>query len=609
MILHGDCLEKLKELEANSVDAIVTDPPYGLAFMNKKWDYDVPSKEIWIEALRVLKPGGHLLSFGGTRTYHRMVVNIEDAGFEIRDQIQWLYGSGFPKSHDVSKGIDKQAGAERVVVGENPNARPNADQDLYSINGGKSFGITAPSTDSAKQWQGWGTALKPANEPIVLARKPLEKGLTVAENVLKYGTGAINIDECRIAGAIPQVPQPKLRGGDILATQGETLGRIGELSRSEGRWPANLILDEESARLLDAQSGNRKGFASQTDSKTTKSKYFGADKEAGFREGYNDVGGASRFFYVAKASKSERNRGLEGMPLVESGIKNDSGRGFSESNPHKKILNQNHHPTVKPIKLMEYLIKLITPPMAMNCNSCYNLLHENSKKGSSTAQDLSNLRTDIQTEGQPSQREILFEGLLPGEADQNSSGTLRTMQEAVSTGKTIESSKILFKEMFDESDGSNEARSRGNNQKGLSNDLSTGTSELRIEGNDDGASTGDGKTLGPLIKQGRSCSSSQRDKARQSNREFRSSSEENSRQITKTAAQTDSMSTLSENDKNIGTCSKCGEALTLNPSIILDPFCGSGSTGVAAKRLGFNFIGIEMNKEYIEIAEKRIAHG
>src|SRR5574343_192464 len=150
-LLPGDCLEVLRTLPGNSVDSIVTDPPYGLSFMGKKWDYDVPSTEIWQECLRVLKPGGHLLSFFGTRTYHRGVVRIEDAGFEIRDQIQWIYGSGFPKSHNLKD-----------------------------------------------EWQGWGTALKPANEPIVVARKPLEKGLTIAENVLKWGCGAINIDECRV---------------------------------------------------------------------------------------------------------------------------------------------------------------------------------------------------------------------------------------------------------------------------------------------------------------------------------------------------------------------------------------------------------------------------
>lgn len=202
----GDNLQTLKQMEANSVDSVVTDPPYGLSFMNKRWDHDVPSVELWREVLRVLKPGGHMLAFGGTRTYHRLVVNIEDAGFEIRDQLQWLFGSGFPKSHDISKAIDKEAGANREVVGT------KLGQPGYSLAKGRAstvnFGpqsgdperecqITAPATEDAKKWQGFGTALKPANEPICLARKPLSES-TVAKNVLKWGCGGIAIDNCRI---------------------------------------------------------------------------------------------------------------------------------------------------------------------------------------------------------------------------------------------------------------------------------------------------------------------------------------------------------------------------------------------------------------------------
>ena len=204
MILHGDCLDRLKELGDNSVDACVTDPPYGLKFMGKKWDYEVPSVEMWTEVLRVLKPGGHLLSFGGTRTYHRMVVAIEDAGFEIRDQIQWIYATGFPKSHDVSKGIDKMHGAEREVIGSRKltgKARVlkgnNFDGDYDGKELTTEYIETAPATPDAIKWQGWGTSLKPSNEPICLARKPLSEK-TVALNVLKWGTGAINIDASRI---------------------------------------------------------------------------------------------------------------------------------------------------------------------------------------------------------------------------------------------------------------------------------------------------------------------------------------------------------------------------------------------------------------------------
>jgi len=297
VILHGDCFDQMKLLSDNSVDSIVTDPPYGLSFMGKKWDYDVPSVAIWIESLRVLKPGGHLLSFGGTRTFHRLACNIEDAGFEIRDQIQWLYGSGFPKSHNLKD-----------------------------------------------EWQGWGTALKPANEPICLARKPLEKGLTVAENVQKWGCGAINVDASRIAGAIPVVPQPKFNSTGAIYNMKTDEGRNGEMSRAEGRWPANVLFDEEAAEMLDAQVGDN----------------------------------VSRFFYVAKASKRERNAGLEVASKFNSEIESASLNRDDSGNPNtrgrkanpidcitqnKKLHKDgNFHPTVKPIKLMEYLIKLITPP-------------------------------------------------------------------------------------------------------------------------------------------------------------------------------------------------------------------------------------------------------
>jgi DNA modification methylase len=342
---HGDCLEVLRSMPDCSVDSIVTDPPYGLSFMGKKWDYDVPSVDVWVECLRVLKPGGHLLAFAGTRTQHRMAVRIEDAGFEIRDMIAWVYGSGFPKSLDVSKAIDKRDAAEeqqarryrftewvrstgitskqideatgtnmgghyttaasqpaimtrehleacRHLLGEVPEwvekeadirsvesknfaerevvgKRVGVDTTKQSIACAVSaqgleqstkheFNITAPSTDAAKQWQGWGTALKPALEPITVARKPLVG--TVAENVLQHGTGAINVDGGRVEG---------------------------------GRWPANFIHDgsEEATDLLKD---------------------------------------SARFFYCAKASKADRG--------------------------------ENHHPTVKPTDLMRYLCRLVTPP-------------------------------------------------------------------------------------------------------------------------------------------------------------------------------------------------------------------------------------------------------
>lgn len=381
-LLHGDCLERLRELPDGSVDACVTDPPYGLSFMGKAWDYDVPGAEVWREVLRVLKPGGHLLAFAGTRTQHRMAVQIEDAGFEIRDLIAWVYGSGFPKSLDVSKAIDKLDAKEdqerrrlrftawvrgsgvtsrqideatgtnmgghyttaasqpaimtrehleacrhllgdvpewvereadirsvesqnfkaRDVVGRERNWGKESDSTPNCPNG--EWNITAPATPAAQQWAGWGTALKPALEPITVARKPLVG--TVAENVLRHGTGAINVDGCRV--------------GD-----------------STGRWPANLIHDgsEEAVGLFPVETGKSQGRGAYSSG----GKVYGGGKgliasqpgDGGELIGYGDSGSAARFFYCAKASKADRG-------------------------------GENTHPTVKPTELMRYLCRLVTPP-------------------------------------------------------------------------------------------------------------------------------------------------------------------------------------------------------------------------------------------------------
>lgn len=374
-LLGGDSLHVLKELEPNSVDAVVTDPPYGLSFMGKKWDYDVPSRLLWAEVLRVLKPGGHLLSFGGTRTYHRLVGEIEEGGFEIRDQIMWLYGSGFPKSHDISKAIDKAAGAEREVLGINPSQVGRKTNNMPSfvntaefhgageINGQRQSLLTAPATEAAKQWDGWGTALKPANEPIVLARKPLSEK-TVALNVLKWGTGALNIDGSRIATDEQlqgSTVKTDIRGGNYGSGHKPRTDLPPFTQNPQGRWPANLILDETAAQMLDEQSGSLhlRGNKKPTTRGGGMYGHPSFDGTVGLSE--SGHAGASRFFYVAKASKRERNAGLEGMPLVMGGAMG-GGEETREDRPPNRTLRQNHHPTVKPIKLMEYLIRLITPP-------------------------------------------------------------------------------------------------------------------------------------------------------------------------------------------------------------------------------------------------------
>lgn len=423
-LICGDSLEELKKLQENSIDSIVTDPPYGLSaarnsgktskggFMGKKWDYDVPQVELWRECLRVLKPGGHMLAFAGTRTQHRMAVNIEDAGFELRDVIVYVYGSGFPKSQNISKQIDKvskrldlfqpfakhfkiqrvklklsqkdiskhfpsktggltgcvwnwenaesvptkeqfkilkplldlsdeflslieRAETEREIIDKQYNIanKGNANTGRYNWNTESqqrknSIDITAPATEAAKQWDGWGTALKPAMEMISVCRKPLSEK-TVAANVLKWGTGGINIDQSRVETS-------DNTGRDVYQTQSwkntSTKG-VGSISDDwkKGRWPANLIHDgseEVVGGFPQTKSGSIALHHKRTTSKTKTT--YGA-RSAPPEITYGDQGSAARFFYCAKASKSERGEG-------------------------------NNHPTVKPLKLMQYLVKLVTAP-------------------------------------------------------------------------------------------------------------------------------------------------------------------------------------------------------------------------------------------------------
>lgn len=325
-LIHGDCLEVLKGMPDNSVDSIVTDPPYGLSFMGKKWDYDVPEQAIWEECLRVLKPGGHLLAFAGTRTQHRMAVRIEDAGFEIRDMIAWVYGSGFPKSMDVSKAIDKSAGAQREILSERIN-RSSFDPEKQGGGGFQrgTIQVTTPATDAARQWQGWGTALKPALEPITVARKPF-KG-TVAANVLEWGTGAINIDGCRVAtNEILGRPQAE----QLFFSGLKNNGYNDNSDKRGGRWPANLIHDgsDEPTELL---------------------------------------GDAARFFYCAKASRRDRDEGLDGFEKRVINVTDGHGRGAVNTSKGGDGIRENRpraniHPTVKPTDLMAYLCRLVTPP-------------------------------------------------------------------------------------------------------------------------------------------------------------------------------------------------------------------------------------------------------
>jgi DNA modification methylase len=442
-ILTGDCLSVMPTLMANSIDSIVSDPPYGLSFMGKDWDHGVPGEHFWREALRVAKPGAHLLAFGGTRTFHRLAVAIEDAGWEIRDTIMWVYGSGFPKSLDVSKAMDKAAGhigasvlaikseiraryeakgmtlrqfnmacgfeasgylretstwasvlpspekwsqiktvlgcdseldalfaeAEREVVGyQKRGAAVNTD----FMSGGND--ITAPATDAARQWSGWGTALKPAWEPIIVARKPLDG--TVASNVLAHGTGAINVDGCRVEGAVTTNPLVRNVGGfgsDGLANQADPPKSVV----SQGRWPANLIHDGSQMVLdLFPQSAGQQGDVTGDEPSMPMgggSCFSPMGRIPQPKRG--DSGSAARFFYCAKASKADRNEGCDDLQERTTSRMNTCNGSEDDGEAWRPIdertgkerdrftaKTRNHHPTVKPTALMRYLCRLVTPP-------------------------------------------------------------------------------------------------------------------------------------------------------------------------------------------------------------------------------------------------------
>jgi len=389
-LYHGDCRETLRTLP--KVDAIICDPPYGLSFMGKDWDHQVPGVTFWEILRNTLKPGGHLLAFGGTRTYHRLTCAIEDAGFEIRDCLMWLFGSGFPKSLNVSKAIDKAGGTspreQAALLKKKRESRGISREDLANQIGctassvrdweegrsravGKPLEFITPSADYREKlasllgysaderkltkacqdrrgdgsimglghsgqlstggntpaslcWEGWGTALKPAWEPIILARKPLEG--TVAANVLKYGTGALNIDACRVEGR----ERTDYGLANAKRTKVNTFSdptADADFDASKGRWPANVILDEEAGRLLDNQTGESRSRVGVPRKSSRPGEGYGMTHTGAE---YNDSGGASRFFYCPRASRKER--GVD-----------------------------NNHPTVKPLALMRYLCRLVTP--------------------------------------------------------------------------------------------------------------------------------------------------------------------------------------------------------------------------------------------------------
>jgi site-specific DNA-methyltransferase (adenine-specific) len=350
--------------------------------MGKGWDHGVPGVEFWTAAMRVAKPGAHLLAFGGTRTYHRLACAIEDAGWEVRDCIMWVYGSGFPKSHDVSKAIDKAAGAKRgrSTVRSKSVSTCYAHDEWTRLNAGTVLDSKAITPDAA-QWSGWGTALKPAWEPILVARKPLAG--TVADNVLTHGTGGINVDGCRVAssdqiaavtgkatlcGTRDGYDRPWKHDPAALAARQERANAAIEKANTLGRWPANLIhdgSDEVVGLFPETASGSRK--AGRHVVAGGKGRY-GLFNEGDLPEIVGDSGSAARFFYCAKASKADRDEGCEGLPqtIKQSVAHGDKRHGTLPYTNEPREMNPlprgNHHPTVKPTDLMRYLCRLVTPP-------------------------------------------------------------------------------------------------------------------------------------------------------------------------------------------------------------------------------------------------------
>lgn len=388
-ILRGDCRERLKEVPDGTIDAIVTDPPYELGFMGKRWDssgvaYDVAT---WRECLRVLKPGGHLLAFGGSRTYHRIACAIEDAGFEVRDSIHWIYGSGFPKSLNIAKEIDRKLGVEPTVVGT--ETRTNEASGLVAVGQGARTKverkITVPTSPQAAAWEGWGTALKPAHEPVIVARKPLEG--TVAANVLAHGTGGMNLDACRVGDEV-RFNAAAGNTGDTPASLAPVNVTGYEGAEVEGRWPPNILLSHEvecqegapcastcPAAAVDAQSGIKQSRKQKGPKGARPGGFMNVTEGAPGSGGangptYDDKGGASRFFpvfYCPKPSRKERDGGLgEEFATASAAEMTDREEGSDGLNSPRAGAGRtggakNIHPTVKPVELMRWLVRLVAP--------------------------------------------------------------------------------------------------------------------------------------------------------------------------------------------------------------------------------------------------------
>lgn len=538
----------MRGMADNSVDAIVTDPPYGISFLGHKWDYDVPDQAVWEECLRVLKPGGHLLAFAGTRTQHRMAVRIEDAGFEIRDMIAWVYGSGFPKSLDVSKAIDKAAGAERKVVGSGkgrtgaaaqPNGGSSFSDDSYQWPG--DYDITAPATEAARQWQGWGTALKPAWEPIIMARKPLDG--TVVQNVLEHGTGAINVDGCRVE---LETDCRLLKGGTYGGNRGSdkgtsmfgtnTKGLEYEVPSANGRWPANLIHDgsEEVLAGFPQSKGTASGGSPDRNSKSSEA-YWG-EGGGGFKGGrstvaHGDNGSAARFFKTCEH---------DDFPLLLCDAK--AIFGAWKTSPANTAESPSHQPSPS----ADFVRDLVL--FAEHCGATLQSRRWTEHFTNATPIELSDLCT------------LVTMAILFTEA--------RSWRVSQPAKHTLPNSRVSIAETNEQ----------------------TGITTITID-----RSTSDGfaevATFGimPLnAVRGEAASASRLVYCAKASKSDRGTGNNHP-----TVKPTELMRYLVR-------------LVTQPGGTVLDPFTGSGSTGKAAVLEGFEFIGIEREAEYVAIAEARI---
>ena len=578
-LFQGDNMISLKKLPDNSIDSIVSDPPYGLSFMGKKWDYDIPSVEFWKEVYRVLKPGGHVLSFGGTRTYHRMAVNIEDAGFEIRDQIMWIYGSGFPKSHNIGKAVDKIQGNEREVVGIKENWHElKGTADRFYVDKRVDLELTKGTSPQ----EGWGTALKPANEPICVARKPLSEK-TIADNVLKWGTGGINIDGCRIGTSDKLqrlVHQEGCSDRTLYVPEKRQNGKkIEHIDAGEGRFPANIIFDESAGEMLDEQSGiskpkkertGRKGGSPIHQSKLSVDVegHWPGDNGGGASRYFfnvNGIGGTEDFFiykenniivWNMKSLGINDSLEVDGIVQLEKMVKeniNQKPELYGSNTMVKYLTNTISITKMKTHSIMNFPIW--SASTKMNIGS-FTLMIDEKTSPLLTEKNILNVQIVSKENALVSFINPQKEVLVPIVS--------YALEESLVSGGTIIESTIT-----------NTTENIGINRVQYIPKVSKSERNMGLDGFED--------------------------------KEFKGRDElANGHQDEPFKKRPGSMKNTHPTLKPVQLMAYLCRLVTPPNGIVLDPFMGSGSTGISALLEGFRFCGMEMSEEYFKIAEARI---